>query len=177
MGRFFVWNLSNTGVGGRQGNFVAAGRRSPPTTKQRSSAVFRARPLKARLPSHAPDKKAPWGAFLFGIYRIRESGEARQLCCRRSEVSTDDKTAVIRCFPCASAQGATPVTCSRQKSAFQVLPPYTSGGAVQALRRRSLSQQSTTAPDTATKVSPCRQDCPIQSLPPCDAPHAKKCMF
>ena len=60
LGRFFVWNLSNTGVGGRQGNFVAAGRRSPPTTKQRSSAVFRARPLKARLPSPAPDKKAPF---------------------------------------------------------------------------------------------------------------------
>ena len=74
LGRFFVWNLSNTGVGGRQGNFVAAGRRSPPTTKQRSSAVFRARPLKARLPSPAPNKKAPWGAFLFGTYRIRESG-------------------------------------------------------------------------------------------------------
>ena len=107
LGRFFVWNLSNTGVGGRQGNFVAAGRRSPPTTKQRSSAVFRARPLKARLPSPAPDKKAP----------------------------------------------------------FRCSPPYTSGGAVQALRRRSLSQQSTTAPDTATKVSPCRQDCPIQSFP------------
>ena len=28
---------------------------------------------------------------------------------RRSEVSTDDKTAVTRCFPCASAQGANPV--------------------------------------------------------------------
>ena len=117
LGRFFVWNLSNTGVGGRQGNFVAAGRRSPPTTKQRSSAVFRARPLKARLPSPAPDKKAP----------------------------------------------------------FRCSPPYTSGGAVQALRRRSLSQQSTTAPDTATKVSPCRPDCPIQSFPPLR--ERKKCMF
>ena len=113
----FCLEFIEYGSRGRQGNFVAAGRRSPPTTKQRSSAVFRARPLKARLPSPAPDKKAP----------------------------------------------------------FRCSPPYTSGGAVQALRRRSLSQQSTTAPDTATKVSPCRQDCPIQSFPPLS--ERKKCMF
>ena len=121
-------------------------------------------------------KKRLGALFCLEFIEYGSRGEARQLCCRRSEVSTDDKTAVIRCFPCASAQGATPVTCSRQKSAFQVLPPpYTSGGAVQALRRRSLSQQSTTAPDTATKVSPCRQDCPIQSFPLLS--ERKKCMF
>ena len=32
---------------------------------------------------------------------------------RRSEVSTDDKTADNRCFPCASAQGASPVTSTK----------------------------------------------------------------
>ena len=32
---------------------------------------------------------------------------------RRSEVSTDDKTADTRCFPCASAQGASPVTSTK----------------------------------------------------------------
>ena len=128
--------------------------------------LFSVRVRSRRDSRHLLQTKKRLGAlFCLEFIEYGSRGEARQLCCRRSEVSTDDKTAVIRCFPCASAQGATPVTCSRQKSAFQVLPPYTSGGAVQALRRRSLSQQSTTAPDTATKVSPCRQDCPIQSFP------------
>ena len=36
-------------------------------------------------------------------------GEASNQRLRRSEVSTDDKTAATRCFPCASAQGANPV--------------------------------------------------------------------
>ena len=60
LGALFCLEFIEYGSRGRQGNFVAAGRRSPPTTKQRSSAVFRARPLKARLPSPAPDKKAPF---------------------------------------------------------------------------------------------------------------------
>ena len=63
-------------------------------------------------------KKRLGALFCLEFIEYGSRGEARQLCCRRSEVSTDDKTAVIRCFPCASAQGATPVTCSRQKSAL-----------------------------------------------------------
>ena len=34
---------------------------------------------------------------------------------RRSEESTDDKTTDTRCFPCASAQGASPVTSTTKK--------------------------------------------------------------
>ncbi len=46
-------------------------------------------------------------------YGIR--GEASKHSLRRSEVSTDDKTADIRCFPCASAQGANPVASTTKK--------------------------------------------------------------
>ena len=47
-------------------------------------------------------------------YGIR--GEASKHSLRRSEVSTDDKTADICCFPCASAQGANPPPPTTQKA-------------------------------------------------------------
>ena len=52
VGIFFV--QVNAGVEGRQASSACAGRRVLPPTKQRTPAVFRARPLKAQLLLSAP---------------------------------------------------------------------------------------------------------------------------
>ena len=58
---------------GRQAGSACAGRRILPTTKQRTPAVFRARPLKARIPLSAPQMDTLRGTFLRGAERIEET--------------------------------------------------------------------------------------------------------
>ena len=54
--------------------------------------------------------------FLYSkVIRNLRGGKAKFFR-RRSEGSTSDKTADTRCFPCASAQGASPVTSTTKKA-------------------------------------------------------------
>ncbi len=75
-----------------------------------------------RIPLSAPypaERQKSLGGIFFAK-RMRDSRGGKATCCRRSEVSTDDKTADTRCFPCASAQGANPSLCATQRTPFGV---------------------------------------------------------
>ncbi len=99
---FFLW-VRYAGIEGRQASIACAGRRYRPTTKQRTTAVFRARPPKAQVPSPQP-KTQEHNSCVFFLW-VRYAGiEGRQasIACvgRRYRPTTKQRTsAVFRARP------------------------------------------------------------------------------
>ncbi len=73
--------------------------------------------FKSRHLNHKKSKRYFVAYFFLYSKVIRDlRGGKAKIFRRRSEESTDDKTTDTRCFPCASAQGASPVTSTTKKS-------------------------------------------------------------
>ena len=126
----------DTGFEGRPASIACAGRRYRPTTKQQTSAVFRARPPKAQVPSPQP-KTQEHNSCVFFLW-VRYAGiEERQnkekikkqaitlFFLRKlwyiyiADINCRCRLAVWRQLPKLISAGPTPVTCSKNAKLFR----------------------------------------------------------
>ena len=125
---------SDTGLEGRQGENISPQVGGIYRRQNNGYPLFSMRVRSRRKSRHLNHKKSKRHLvayfFLYSkVIRDLRGGKAK-IFRRRSEESTDDKTTDTRCFPCASAQGASPVTSTTKKVSdiwsltFFVFQPY-----------------------------------------------------